>query len=605
MNNDIKLTVIIPCYNFEKYVQTCINSILNQKINFNYEILIHDDKSTDNTFEIIKENYSFEEKIKITQSEKNCGITLNLKKLFDIANGDYIFTLDGDDYLTDENYLQRAVDFLESNKSYSLYCSGYKTLYPDGKMIPEQENLFLTPIKNEVTKHDLLEINYISFARVFRNYKNLIKNWMNDSIHEDWALNSEILKHGPAKCETDAFAGVYRITNHGRITSLTNHEKHEKDLKTIDLIKKNMANLDDFIFHIHLFLNNEELEKMAYDNIKKIKEQGFKILVTSPKKLPNHFYDIVDIFYHDKENQLLKCNYEDIEVLWHWTKSENMTLYFGVKEVQKHGLAVLRSMIKGCQLAKLNNIKYVIRIEFDDLFGPHSFFKIKSKVEEIIENKFDFLLIRNSYLHYTDISVHLMFYECEKFLNVFGDIINEKTFNDELINLGIPRKSTMLETFIYLMVEFYSKKLNLNVKYNNTEVIQKDYFDTYFNAHQNCFSLTDGILSDVNYVLYNNVLAKKICLAVRNFSSKTDIIVEFIIKYKNSDVESITEINSGGIGCWSLRYLDNPDEIDTILIRNKNNIIHKKYKILKQNDNFTILNMETNEPSYSRVEYIN
>ena len=60
----MKLTIIIPCYNFEKYVKTCVDSILNQKLNFDFEVLIHDDQSTDKTFEVIKQLYSNKSNIK-------------------------------------------------------------------------------------------------------------------------------------------------------------------------------------------------------------------------------------------------------------------------------------------------------------------------------------------------------------------------------------------------------------------------------------------------------------------------------------------------------------------------------------------------------------
>lgn len=605
MFNDVKLTIIVPCYNFEKYVKTCVDSILSQNINFNYEILIHDDKSTDNTLKIITENYTKYKNVKITVSEKNIGITKNLKNLFSQSKGYYIFTLDGDDYLTDVNYLQRAVDFLESNKDYVLYCSGYKTIYPDGKIIPEEDSTFLCGLKEDIRREDLFEINYVTFARVFRNFKYLIKDWVDDSIHEDWALNSEILKYGIAKCERGRWVGFYRITNVGRITSLTDQEKLNKNLKTIDLIRKNSNDFSNFIFHIHLFLNNEGLEKIAYENIKRIKEYGFKILITSPKKLPLYFYDIIDIFYHDKENQLLTFNYSDVEVLYQFIKYENMNLSFGTKEVQKHGLAVLRSMIKGCELAKINDIKYIIRIEFDDILGLNSLKNIKLKLNDILNKETDFLLIRNVYSTYSDISVHLMFYKCDKFLDVFNYIKNEKTYNDELKNLGIPGKHTMLETFIYLMIEFYKEKFNLKVDYDSTEIIKTDYFDTKFNIHQNCFSLTDGILSDVHYVYENEILTEKLCLATRNFSSEQNIPVEFIIKYKNTDEKMIVEKYSGGIGCWNTHILDNINEIDTIYIRNKDKDFHKKYKIKNENNNLMIQNIETNENSLSIVKYNN
>ena len=601
----MKLSIIIPCYNFEKYVKTCVDSILNQKINFDFEVLIHDDQSIDKTFEIIKELYSNIPGIKITQSNVNCGITKNLKSLFDKANGEYIFSLDGDDYLTDDSYLQRAVDFLDSNKEYVMYCSGYRYLQSDGKITTDDHSMFLCGLKDEVTREDLCQVNYITFARVFKNYKNLIRDWMNDSIHEDWALNSEILKYGKCKCERDKCAGVYRITNVGRITSLTSQQVFDKNVKTSELIVKNTHDTDNIIIHIHLFLTKSNLEDIAYNNIKFLKQEGFKILITSPKILPERFYDIIDIFYYDQENQLFEDLYTDIEVMYHYTKLPEFSLFLGVKEVQKHGLAVLRSMIKGCEVASLNNIKYIMRIEFDDIFGPKSIENVKNIINEIKANNYDFDLIRNTYSYYTDISVHLMIYDCKKFLNVFGQIKNESDYKKELCNLGICNKSTMLETFIYLMVEHYKSEKNLNIKYHNTSDIQSLYYDTNFNVHQSCFSLTDGLLTDVAYVYTNGNLENKLSLTSRNFSNEKSPLVQFYIVYKNGTTFTLY-MNVEGIGCWSTHGIDNPNTIDHIYIKHGDKEFHKKYSIANYNESnhsFTILDLDTNESSLSRIEY--
>ena len=601
----MKLSIIIPCYNFEKYVKTCVDSILNQKLNFDFEVLIHDDQSTDKTFEIIKELYSNIPGIKITQSNANCGITKNLKSLFDKANGEYIFSLDGDDYLTDDNYLQRAVNFLDSNKEYVMYCSGYKYLHSDDKLTPEDESIFLCALKDDVTREDLCQVNYITFGRVFKNYKNLIRDWMNDSIHEDWALNSEILKYGKCKCERDKFAGMYRITNVGRITSLTSQQVFDKNVKTSELIVKNTHDTDNIIIHIHLFLTKSNLEDIAYNNIKFLKQKGFKILITSPKILPERFYDIIDIFYYDQENQLFEDLYTDIEVMYHYTKLPEFSLFLGVKEVQKHGLAVLRSMIKGCEVATFNNIKYIMRIEFDDIFGPKSIENVKNVITELKTNNYDFDLIRNIYSYYTDISVHLMIYDCKKFLNVFGQIKNESDYKKELCNLGICNKSTMLETFMYLMVEHYKNEENLNIKYHNTSDIQSLYYDTNFNVHQSCFSLTDGLLTDVAYVYTNGNLENKLYLTSRNFSNEKSPLVQFYIVYKNGTTFTLY-MNVGGIGCWSTHCIDNPNTIDHIYIKHGDKEFHKKYSIVNYNESnhsFTILDLDTNESSLSRIEY--
>ncbi len=597
----MKLTIVIPCHNFEKYITTCVDSVLNQKINFDFEILIRDDQSKDKTFEILKQFYSNIPNIKIIQSDINCGITKNLKYLFDEAVGEYIFSLDGDDYLTDDNYLQRAVNFLDQNKEYVMYCSGYKYLQSDGKLTPE-DSVFLCGLKDDVTRQDLCEVNYITFARVFRNYKNLIRDWINDSLHEDWAINSEILKYGKAKCERDRWAGVYRITNVGRITSLTHQQVSDKNLKTSELIIKNTEDLNDIIIHIHLFLTKSYLEEIAYNNIKFLKQKGFKILITSPKILPEKFYDIIDIFYHDKENQLLNEKYTDIEVMYHYTKLTDVSLYLGVKEVQKHGLAVLRSMIKGAEIAKLNNFKYIMRIEFDDLFGENSINNVKKVISDLKKYKYDFDLIRNIYSYYTDISVHLMLYDCDKFLSVFGQIKNEFDFKKELCNLGICNKSTMLETFIYLMIEYYKNLNSLTINYHNTSDIQLLYGDTQFNVHQNCFSLVNGLLTDVGYVFKNGVLQNKIALMCRNFSNEKGVTVEFFIVYKNGGIYTLY-MDSGGMDCFNNHYLENPSTIDSISIKCGEKNFHKKYKVISSTDDtYLILDESTDEYSVSKIE---
>lgn len=596
----MKLSVIVPCYNFEKYIKTCVDSILSQNLEYEYEILICDDKSTDKSFEILSDSYSNLPNIKFFQPEKNLGLTKNLKTLFNLAKGSYIFHLDGDDYLTDPNYLKRALDFLDKNKEYSMYCSGYKTLYPDGKIVPEDSS-FLCALKDEVIREDLFHINYITFARVYRNYKNLMRNWITDSIQDDWALNSEILKHGKAKCERNACAGIYRITNSGRITSLTAKQNDERNFKTSQLIIKNTHDTDDTIVHIHLFLDKSNLEQIAYDNIKFIKECGFKILITSPKVLPERFYDIIDIFYHDKENQLLIDKYNDIEVMYHYTKLTDFSLFLGVKEVQKHGLAVLRSMIKGCEIASLNNIKYIMRLEFDDILGSNSIENIKDIIINVKENNYDFDLIRNIYSYYTDISVHLMFYNCNKFLSVFGQIKNEVDFKAELCNLGICNKSTMLETFIYLMVEHYKNTKQLNINYHNTSDIQLLYGDTQFNIHQNCFSLVEGLLSDVAYVFKNGIMQNKIALVCRNFANEKSIMVQFFIVYNNGGTYTLY-MNSGQMNEFNTYYLDNVDTIKSISIKNGDNDFYKKYNISSDNNQCLIVNELTQDQSLSKIE---
>lgn len=122
------VSVIVLTYNHEKYIKQALDSILSQKVNFDYEILIGDDASTDNTVKVLKEYKSkFPNIIKLFLNEVNLGATRNAYNLLINAKGKYLATCEGDDYWTDDNKLQIQVEFLEKNKNL-VGCSHYFTV---------------------------------------------------------------------------------------------------------------------------------------------------------------------------------------------------------------------------------------------------------------------------------------------------------------------------------------------------------------------------------------------------------------------------------------------------------------------------------------------
>lgn len=123
--------VSISCitYNHIEYIRQCLDGFMMQQCDFDFEVLIHDDASTDGTKEIIKE---FQEKhpnvikpILQTENQWSKGIRgMNLEFNFPRAKGKYIATCEGDDYWTDPLKLQKQVDFLENNDNY-IACGCY------------------------------------------------------------------------------------------------------------------------------------------------------------------------------------------------------------------------------------------------------------------------------------------------------------------------------------------------------------------------------------------------------------------------------------------------------------------------------------------------
>lgn len=91
-----KISVIVPAYNVEEYICDCIDSLLEQTYK-NYELLLVDDGSTDNTGRILDEKYSRNEKIKIYH-KSNGGLSDARNYALDRMNGDYVTFVDSDDF---------------------------------------------------------------------------------------------------------------------------------------------------------------------------------------------------------------------------------------------------------------------------------------------------------------------------------------------------------------------------------------------------------------------------------------------------------------------------------------------------------------------------
>ena len=125
MENKAQVRIMVTCYNYGKYIADCLDGILMQKCNFPYEVVVFDDVSTDNSWEIIqtyKEKYG--DKIIAIRPEKNtyqngdaCGGLIEIGKMEPTK---YIAFCEGDDYWTNPDKLQKQYDMLEQNPNCAL-----------------------------------------------------------------------------------------------------------------------------------------------------------------------------------------------------------------------------------------------------------------------------------------------------------------------------------------------------------------------------------------------------------------------------------------------------------------------------------------------------
>ena len=132
----MKVSIICTNYNKGDWVREAIDSFLNQKTNFDFEIIIIDDASTDHSYEIIQEYQNkFPEKVRTFRNEVNLGITRTWKKVCQEAKGQYIARCDSDDFWTDPLKLQKQVDLLDASTDSLWSNTEFDMVDRDGNLI--------------------------------------------------------------------------------------------------------------------------------------------------------------------------------------------------------------------------------------------------------------------------------------------------------------------------------------------------------------------------------------------------------------------------------------------------------------------------------------
>ncbi len=150
-----KLSVCFITYNHANFVRQALDSVLMQQCSYDMEIVVSDDCSTDGTAEIVKEYAAkHSDKIRLNVLEKNVGMTLNWVSSMNACTGEYIALLEGDDYWTDENKLQRQVEFLDKHPELSFAAHDVAPVFEPG--MAQKDGLLHLAESGTFTLHDYL-----------------------------------------------------------------------------------------------------------------------------------------------------------------------------------------------------------------------------------------------------------------------------------------------------------------------------------------------------------------------------------------------------------------------------------------------------------------
>jgi glycosyltransferase involved in cell wall biosynthesis len=215
MSNEPLVSITCITYNHENYIADAIESFLMQKTNFPYEILIHDDASSDRTPEIIKEyEAKYPDIIKPiyqTENQHSKGVKVSRFNL-ERAKGKYIATCEGDDYWTDPYKLQKQVDYMQKNPKCSLCVHAAYRIRPDRTKLkthlrPSLGNKAYTVDEVILGGGGLFATNSMLYPAVFNN--NRPKFFENAPIG-DYPLAIYLAMHGTVYY-IDEFMSAYRV----------------------------------------------------------------------------------------------------------------------------------------------------------------------------------------------------------------------------------------------------------------------------------------------------------------------------------------------------------------------------------------------------------
>jgi len=245
----MKVSVCIITYNHARFIGQALESALMQKTNFDYEIVIGEDCSTDETRHICEEYARlYPDKIRLLKNDRNLGMVENFKRTLNACTGQYVALLEGDDYWTDELKLQKQVDFLESNRDYAIVFHNSEVLIDEtGERYIAYSNEVNKPfmIKKPNPTTSLQEIaagNFIHTPTVlFRKglYGELPSWFSSDLPAADWPIHVINAHYGKIFFMDEVMA-VYRVHNLGVWASMTYTEMIEKTIKLYEMVYKNL-----------------------------------------------------------------------------------------------------------------------------------------------------------------------------------------------------------------------------------------------------------------------------------------------------------------------------------------------------------------------------
>jgi glycosyltransferase involved in cell wall biosynthesis len=302
----MKLSIIMPVYNEAEHIDFALESVLYQRVNFDYEIIVYDDNSSDDTAKIVQDYQKSFPFIKYYKNEVNLGNAKTFYNALKVASGEYFQVLDGDDFFTNWHKLERQVEFLDNNPDYCAVAHESLTI-EDGKINLDRLTFGEDKVHSyNYNPYKLFNFYYHTSTFMFKNIfkHNLYKILQEDFCRGDVIRFQIIQSITNEKIKYLSFLGsVYNVHGYGIWSSLKNQEQIDLSLDFLDKRKK------------HLFSGVEkgvmERQIKNFDS-KRTKKEKLPNLISLENQLNYLHRSMSNFLYSDpktREYIFQNCNY--------------------------------------------------------------------------------------------------------------------------------------------------------------------------------------------------------------------------------------------------------------------------------------------------------
>ena len=208
------ISVVMPAYNCEKYIEAAVESVLDQTFS-DIELIVVDDCSTDHTFDILSDIASRDDRIRLLRNENNMGVARTRNNGIQHAGKECTALLDSDD-IWEKNKLALQYELYQQGNRI-VYCS-YDFIDDEGRTIKKP---FIVPTKTDFKK--MLTSNVISCSTVLVQTQLLMDNpFSSQYYHEDYVLWMQLIKSEKSAVGSKEILTHYRLHENSRSSKKTN-----------------------------------------------------------------------------------------------------------------------------------------------------------------------------------------------------------------------------------------------------------------------------------------------------------------------------------------------------------------------------------------------